>query len=127
MTRRAGFPIKISGLVAPAAFAFALALIVAAAPAQAQKVPGQPDAASGAALAGKLCVNCHLTGLDTAERKSVPADVPSFKEIADMPGQTRAAIVTAITLPKHPMPTIQLSRDELGDLAEYIVSLKQTN
>lgn len=125
MTRRAGLSMKLPGLAAPAGLA--LALLLAAAPAQAQKVPGQPDAATGAALAGRLCSNCHLTGTDTAQHKTMPADVPSFKEIANIPGQTRAAIVTAITLPKHPMPTIQLTRDELGDLAEYIISLRQTN
>jgi mono/diheme cytochrome c family protein len=54
----------------------------------------------------------------------VPADVPSFQRIAERPGQTAAAIAGAIVVPHPPMPQISLTREEIGDLAAYILSLK---
>jgi hypothetical protein len=52
------------------------------------------------------------------------ADIPSFHEIANMQGQTAGAIMAHIVLPKHPMPTIPLTKSELTDLAAYILSLR---
>jgi mono/diheme cytochrome c family protein len=91
--------------------------------AQAQKIPGQPHAETGAALAQKLCTNCHLIGA-AGQQTSASADVPSFKEIANLKGQSRERIMTAIALPAHTMPMIELTREETSDLAEYILSLK---
>jgi hypothetical protein len=61
-------------------------------------------------LAEKLCVTV--------------ADVPSFREIANQQSQTPGAIMAHIMLPKHPMPQIALTKNELADLAAYIMSLR---
>jgi mono/diheme cytochrome c family protein len=82
----------------------------------------QPDPKQGKALAEKLCTNCHLVG-STHQQQPANADVPSFPEIANLEGQTAGAITARIMLPKHPMPTIPLTRAELADLAAYILSL----
>jgi mono/diheme cytochrome c family protein len=97
-----------------------LALIVAGG-AFAAAIPGQPDPVHGKALAESLCSNCHLVG---SGQEHVNADVPSFREIANVPGRTAGDIIAFIILPKHPMPTIPLTKAELADLAAYIISLR---
>jgi mono/diheme cytochrome c family protein len=84
-------------------------------------IPGQPNPAHGKALAESLCTNCHLVAPD---QDHASADVPSFHEIANLPGQTTGDIIARIMLPKHPMPRIPLTNDELADLAAYIISLR---
>jgi len=82
-----------------------------------------PDAKTGKAIAEKLCVGCHI--VSTPEPgATVPADVPSFQRIADKPGQTAAAIAGAIVVPHPPMPQINLTREEIGDIAAYILTLR---
>ncbi len=80
-----------------------------------------PDAKSGKELASKLCVSCHIVGRE-ASSNTVPADVPSFTTIANKPGQTAEAIAGAIVIAHPPMPQIQLTREEIGDLAAYILT-----
>jgi mono/diheme cytochrome c family protein len=101
--------------------AIGLALLALSMSALAQQVPGTPDKDRGQALAERLCTNCHLVGVDQAHAN---VDVPSFAEIANRPGQTSGTIIGHIILPKHPMPQIPLERDELADLAAYILSLR---
>lgn len=82
-----------------------------------------PDAKTGKKVAEKLCVGCHIVGAQAAGA-TVPADVPSFARIANKPGQTAQAIAGAIVVPHPPMPQIQLTREEIGDVAAYILTLK---
>jgi len=82
----------------------------------------QPDPVHGKDLAVGLCANCHLVG---AGQEHANVDVPSFNEIANKEGQTAGAIMAHIMLPKHPMPTIPLTRSELADLAAYILSMRK--
>ncbi len=82
-----------------------------------------PDAKTGKQIAEKLCVGCHIVG-PTAEG-TVPADVPSFMRIANEPGQSAETIAGAIVIPHPPMPTIHLTREEIGDIAAYILTLKE--
>ena len=81
-----------------------------------------PDPRHGKELAEKLCTNCHLVG--SVEEQHANADVPSFREIGNAPGQTAGAVMARIILPKHPMPQIPLTKSELADLASYILSLR---
>jgi mono/diheme cytochrome c family protein len=97
------------------------ALLVGALAASAQV---HPDAKTGKKIAEKLCVRCHNVGADAAG-SSVAADVPSFARIASKPGQTAQGIAGAIVVPHPPMPQIQLTREEIGDIAAYILTLKQ--
>jgi mono/diheme cytochrome c family protein len=85
-------------------------------------VTSEPDPARGQQLAARLCSNCHLVG--TIQQEHANVDVPSFKEIANKEGQTEGTIMASILLPKHPMPTIPLTKSEIGDLTAYIMSLR---
>ena len=100
---------------------FAAFGLLAAGAALAAPIPGQPDPAHGKVLAESLCTNCHLVG---SGQDHVNADVPSFREIANLQGQTAGDIMAHIMLPKHPMPQIPLTKSELADLAAYILSLR---
>jgi len=82
-----------------------------------------PDAKTGKQIAEKLCVGCHIVGA-TAAGTTVPADIPSFARIANQPHQSAEAIAGAIVIPHPPMPTIHLTREEIGDIAAYILTLK---
>lgn len=83
-----------------------------------------PNPKIGQELAEKLCISCHIVGLQAANA-NVSADVPSFIAIANKPGQTAEAIAGRIVIPHPPMPQIHLSRDEIADLAAYILSLRK--
>lgn len=83
-----------------------------------------PDAKTGKAIAEKLCVGCHIVGAEAAGA-SVSSDVPSFEQIANVPDQTVKSIAGAIVIPHPPMPQIQLTREEIGDVAAYIIRLKK--
>jgi mono/diheme cytochrome c family protein len=87
------------------------------------KAQVHPDAKTGKQIAEKLCVGCHIVGAQAAGA-AVPADVPSFARIANIPGQTSQSIAGAIVIPHPPMPQIQLTREEIGDVAAYILTLK---
>ena len=96
-------------------------LLLGTAVAQAGPVTSEPDPAHGKDLAGRLCSNCHLVG---GQQEQANADIPSFHEIANKEGQTEGTIMAHIVVPKHPMPTIPLTKNELADLAAYIMSLR---
>ncbi len=87
-------------------------------------VTSAPDPGHGAELAARLCSNCHLVGASQQEHAN--ADIPSFPEIANKGGQTAGSIMAQIMLPKHPMPTIPLTTREVGDLAAYIMTLRES-
>jgi hypothetical protein len=44
-----------------------------------------------------------------------------------MSGQTAEAIAGRIVIPHPPMPQIQLTRLEIGDVAAYILSLRKAD
>jgi cytochrome c len=81
------------------------------------------DAASGGALARQLCVNCHVVAPGEAGTQ-VTAGIPSFKAVANKPGQTPEKIQDFILSPHPPMPQVQLTSFERANLAAYILSLK---
>lgn len=85
--------------------------------------PREPDAAAGRMLAERLCVGCHLIG-GAEQSQTVPAGVPSFAAIARRPGQTATGVAGGIVVPHPPMPDIPLTRDEIADLAAYVISLR---
>ena len=90
----------------------------------AQNIPGRPNPELGAELSAKLCINCHLIAEDTASGGQVKADVPTFSEIANLEGQTQERMTMLIVSPKHPMPNIGLSRDDIAHIVAYIETLE---
>jgi mono/diheme cytochrome c family protein len=85
-----------------------------------------PDAKAGHALAQKLCTGCHIVDSEAANA-TMPADVPTFETIANKPGQTAETIAGRIVVPHPPMPQVQLTRLEIGDVAAYILSLRKAD
>ena len=83
-------------------------------------VSGSPD--KGALLADRFCSNCHLT--DDGSRNAVPAGIPTFRGIANKPGQTGMHIVNVLIAPHPPMPNMNLSREEIGDIIAYLQGLR---
>jgi cytochrome c len=81
------------------------------------------DTASGGALARQLCVNCHVVAPGEAGT-AMTADIPTFKAIANKPGQTVEKVQDFILSPHPPMPQVQLTNIERANLAAYILSLK---
>ena len=103
------------------ALMFVAALAVGGSASLAGPVTSAPDPQNGQQLAGRLCSNCHLVSI---EQSQAVADVPTFKEIANRPGQTAGTIMARIVIPRHPMPVIPVTKPELNDLASYIMSLR---
>jgi cytochrome c len=83
------------------------------------------DIAAGRTSARALCVNCHVVEPNAANQKTVAADIPSFKAIAEKHGQTEGALKLFMLEPHPPMPRVQLTTHELDNLASYIMSLKE--
>jgi mono/diheme cytochrome c family protein len=81
------------------------------------------DPASGETLARRVCVNCHVVAPGEAD-KQVNAAIPSFKTLANTPGQTPEKIQDYLINPHPPMPQIQLTNIERANLAAYILLLK---
>jgi len=99
-------------IAALAAFSFVVVLADVAAAADAQQ---------GQAMAKRWCATCHVVSADQA---SGGTQAPPFGEIAKKPGLTAASIALFLLRPHPPMPDMNLTRNEAGDLAAYIVSQK---
>jgi mono/diheme cytochrome c family protein len=80
------------------------------------------DPNHGAELAKRWCANCHLV---EASQKQANADVPSFAAIAARSDFTPEKVSFFLLAPHPPMPNFALSRNEVADLAAYIVSLRK--
>ncbi len=106
--------------VAAAAFA-ASSLVIVRTTAQAQVV-AQPLQEKGRLLAQSQCNGCHL--VDDASPTPVPVGVPTFRAIANRPGQTGQRIKDVLIQPHTPMPIIQLSNDEITSIMAYLESLR---
>ncbi|MGI9422987.1 MAG: c-type cytochrome [Hyphomicrobiaceae bacterium] len=101
---------------------FAMAILSTAAGAQ-NKPGSQPDAERGALLAQRLCTGCHLVA--GGQSSDVTVGVPSFNAIANKPSQTKDAIAGVLIRPHAPMPNIQLSTQEIGDIIAYLDQLRR--
>lgn len=100
----------------------ALLASLAAGSAAAADRPGDP--AAGGTLARALCSSCHLTS--PGQRGPVPDGVPTFMAIAARTDITADRLVEAMVSPTHPvMPQAPLSRQQMLDVAAYVLSLRQ--
>lgn len=86
-------------------------------------VTPKPDPEKGHALAERVCVACHVVSRQAAT-STIPADVPSFPEIANKRGQSMELLAGRIVIPHPPMPAIALSREEIVNVVAYIMTLK---
>jgi mono/diheme cytochrome c family protein len=84
---------------------------------------GAEDAAAkGRVLAQRLCATCHM-GPGQGEKRA-QGEIPGFYAVARRPGQTVDAIMDWLRSVPPMMPNHHLSQDEMQELAEFIMSLK---
>lgn len=81
-----------------------------------------PSAAKGLAIAQSLCVSCHL--LPDNQTATVPTGIPTFRAIANRPGQTGEQIMFVLIKPHVPMPDMQISREEIRSIVAYLETLR---
>lgn len=93
------------------------------APAVGSDAKWQANANRGKRFAERICAGCHLIGTGTTQ--AAVAGVPSFKAIANSPGRTEASLKSALIKPHPPMPDMQLTMHEIGDLLAYIDTLRK--
>ena len=76
-----------------------------------------------ASLPKTWCSSCHVIGPTTVRGTSNGA--PSFVAIAGMKATTAMSLRVFLQTPHARMPDLHLSRDEIADLASYILSLRR--
>ncbi len=80
------------------------------------------DAYQGKDIAERWCTGCHVV---EREQKSPAIDqAPPFASIARTPGFGADRLAILLLEPHPNMPKLSLSRAEVANLAEYILTLK---
>ena len=80
------------------------------------------DATAGRNLAHAWCNSCHV--VDPAQRQGTSNGAPTFTAIAAMKTTTFAGLEVFLQTPHNRMPDLHLNRDEIDDVAAYILTLK---
>lgn len=78
------------------------------------------NAAAGERLAVAVCANCHL--VREGQPQSPMDSVPSFAALANDPGMSDSRLRGFLNRPHFPMPSIDLSRQQIDDVMAYIHS-----
>ena len=99
--------------------ATAAAATLATGLALAQRTPG--DANRGHELAKTWCAGCHLIEAHETMARDV---VPSFTAVAAMKSTTELSLQAFLQTPHDHMPDWRLSRQQIDDVAAYIMSLR---
>ena len=81
------------------------------------------DAGRGLKLADTLCSGCHI--VSPKQKRGAIAGIPTFRGIANLPGQTDQHIGNTLVKPHPPMPNTQLTRREIADLLAYFGTLRK--
>ena len=80
------------------------------------------DAYQGKDIAERWCAGCHVV---EHEQKGAPTDqAPPFASIATRDDFGANKLALLLFKPHPNMPKLELSRSEIADLAEYILTLK---
>ena len=77
------------------------------------------DSTNGATLAKRWCAACHVVA---ADQQSGSTQAPPFSAIADKAGFDIEKLAHFLLEPHPKMPNMNLSRNEVADLAAYIAS-----
>ena len=80
------------------------------------------DANHGAELAKRWCASCHVVD---GGQKQASADVPPFSAVANRSDFSPEKLAFFLLDPHPKMPNFPLSRNESGDIAAYIGSLRK--
>lgn len=78
------------------------------------------DPQEGFEYAKEVCANCHAI---LSNGTSPVREAPTFDEIAKQSQRSAATIIERIEATHPSMPNIPMERDELNDLAAYILGL----
>lgn len=82
------------------------------------------NAEAGRRLSETWCSTCHVVTASQSQGASTGA--PTFRAIAAQTAITPMALAAFLQTPHHQMPDLHLSREEIGDVAAYILSLRTT-
>jgi cytochrome c len=99
-------------------------LLLLAYPSFAGSVAPKPNPERGRVLAERVCATCHVISGTSAT--TLAADVPSFRAIANKPGQSMEMIAGRIVIPHPPMPAVALTREEIANVVAYIMTFHAT-
>ena len=80
------------------------------------------DADQGKAIAERWCTGCHV--VENEQKSPVTDQAPPFTSIARTPDFGANKLALLLLEPHLNMPKLALSRAEVADLAEYILTLK---
>jgi mono/diheme cytochrome c family protein len=81
------------------------------------------DIAVGRQLAETWCSTCHVVG--PTRQSGASTGAPTFAAIARMKSTTPLSLRAFLQTPHSRMPDLNLSRDEIDDLAAYLLSLRR--
>ncbi len=81
------------------------------------------DLANGKKLANNWCSKCHVIDGKVPPMGKTGA-VPSFPAIAHTKSTTATSLRTFLSTSHATMPDYNLSQKEIGDVSEYILSLR---
>jgi mono/diheme cytochrome c family protein len=79
------------------------------------------DASNGERLVRRWCAPCHVVAPD---QQQTTGEAPPFATIAGRPGFDPARLALFLLDPHPRMPDMSLTRNEAGDIAAYIATLK---
>ena len=80
-------------------------------------------AGQGYQYAKTFCSECH--GIEHDDLGSPNFAAPPFRTVANTPGMSRRALVVWLQSPHPTMPNLVIPRDDMHDVIEYIMSLKE--
>ena len=107
---------RLTALLSAGALVLSLVALLDASPASAG------TAAEGEAIASRWCVSCHNIG--KGSKPAASDTVPTFDSVARRKNFNRVQLETWIGHPHPPMPNLNLTRDEIDSLVNYIESLR---
>jgi mono/diheme cytochrome c family protein len=80
------------------------------------------DAMQGKSIAQRWCAGCHL--VQSGQKGAVTDQAPPFAALAARPDFSADNLAVLLLKPHRNMPQLALSRPEISDLADYILTLK---
>src|SRR5690348_16012963 len=80
------------------------------------------DSIAGRQLAERWCSSCHVVGPGSEQGSSNGA--PTFAAVARMKSTTPLSLQAFLLTPHARMPDLHLTRDEIDNLAAYILALR---
>ncbi|HET9018898.1 MAG TPA: cytochrome c [Acetobacteraceae bacterium] len=95
--------------------------VLAAAMPRAARAQESGDPVAGRELAERWCKSCHMVA---PTDRAISNGAPTFAGLARMPSTTSMSLRVFLHTPHPPMPDLQLSRNQIADIAAYILSLR---